>query len=90
MLNYCLIPRSMVNGNVLSQNDASYIINIHNEKKEKSYRYKNYLHVIKQTLTKNIYKTFKSFESVKNLHLCHHFKTDNERTMYSLQVKLVS
>ena len=40
---------------------------------------KTYLSVIKQTLTK-IYKTFKSFESVKNVHLCHHGKTDNVST----------
>ena len=33
---------------------------------------RNYLHVIKPTLTK-IYKTFKSFESVKNVHVCHQF-----------------
>lgn len=53
--------------------------NIVKEKKEKSYFYKTYLHVIKQTLTK-IYKTFKSFESVKNVHLCHRVKTDNVST----------
>lgn len=53
----------------------SYITNINKEKKkekkENGYHYKkNYLHFIKQTLTK-IYKTFKSFESVKNVQLCH-------------------
>lgn len=58
--------------NVLSPNDASYVINIHNEK-EKSYSYNDYLHVKKQTLTKKIYKPFKCFESVKNVH---HLKTD--------------
>lgn len=55
--------------------------------KEKSccYNYqkkKNYLHFIKQTLTK-IYKTFKSIESVKNVHV----KTD-EVQIHSLRVKL--
>lgn len=43
---------------------------------------KNYLHFIKQTLTK-IYKTFKSIESVKNVHV----KTD-EVQIHSLRVKL--
>lgn len=43
---------------------------------------KTYLHVIKQTLTK-IYKTFKSFESVKNVHLCHHVKSDDKTNVFS-------
>ncbi len=76
-----LLPYSLVDATCWAKMMQA-ITNIHKEKRKATTtkkKKKNYLHVIKQTLTK-IYKTFKSFESVKNVHLCHHVKTDNVRT----------